>query len=76
MSLNDQIYTPSSTDITLLWRQKYGYIPASEQPAIKKKWADFKALMAKGIEDIEPVVPPKALKPIKALNLVELKKYK
>jgi hypothetical protein len=42
MSKN-QDYTPAaSTNIEKMWREKYGYVPASEQPAIAAKHAMFK----------------------------------
>lgn len=31
-----------ATDITRLWREKYNYVPASEQPEIKAKHDMFK----------------------------------
>ena len=50
-NLNDYIYTPSSTDITLRWKKQYGYVPASEQEVYKKKWAEFRATFARTLED-------------------------
>lgn len=47
------IYTKSGTDIVKRWKVLYNYIPASEQDEIKKKWADFRAAMAKTLDDIE-----------------------
>jgi hypothetical protein len=36
--MNEQtIWVPVGQDITINWRLKYGYIPASEQPDIKAK---------------------------------------
>lgn len=53
LSLNDQyIYLPSTTDITVRWK-KMGWIPPSEDPKYKKKWADFRKLLAAGIESIK-----------------------
>ena len=52
--MNDYIYTKSGTDITLRWQKLYGYVPASEQAKYKKKWADFKALCSKTLDDVEP----------------------
>jgi len=34
--------TAVATDIASTWREKYGYIPASEQPEIKAKHDMFK----------------------------------
>ena len=52
------IYTPSSTDITIRWRKVYGYVPASEQAKYQKKWADFRALTARTLENVEiPAMP-------------------
>jgi hypothetical protein len=36
--MNEQtIWTPAGQDITINWRLKYNYVPASEQPDIKAK---------------------------------------
>lgn len=59
------VYTPASTDVSIRWRQLYGYVPPSEDPAYQRKWAEFRALAAKGIESIEkpqPVFTEKVLK--------------
>ena len=53
--MSDHVYTPSSTDITIRWRKLYNYVPASEQPAYQKKWADWRAKLAAGIEALEPI---------------------
>ena len=50
---NEYIYTPSSTDITVRWRKLYGYVPASEQARYIKKWADFRAITSKTLDDVE-----------------------
>jgi hypothetical protein len=57
---NDYIYTPASTDITVRWRKIYGYVPASEQQFYKKKWADFKALFNRTLDDSDAIfIDPK-----------------
>jgi hypothetical protein len=57
---NDYIYTPASTDITVRWRKIYGYVPASEQQLYKKKWADFKALFNRTLDDSDAIfIDPK-----------------
>ena len=39
----DHIYTPSNaTNIARTWAEKYGYVPASEQPEIKAKHEMYK----------------------------------
>ena len=54
------IYTPASTDITARWRKLYGYVPASDQEVYKKKWADFKALFNRTLDDSNAIfVDPK-----------------
>jgi hypothetical protein len=35
-------YTMASTDITILWRKLFGYVPASEQPEIAAKQAYYR----------------------------------
>jgi len=59
------VYTPASTDVSIRWRQLYGYVPPSEDSVYHRKWAEFRALAAKGIESIEkpqPVFTEKVLK--------------
>jgi hypothetical protein len=51
------IYTPSSTDITIRWRKLYNYVPASEQPRYIKKWADFREMMNRTLNDVEMPKP-------------------
>jgi len=38
----------------LRWRKMYGYKPASEQAQYIKKWADFREMCAKTLDDVEP----------------------
>lgn len=52
--MNDYVYTKAGTDITLRWQRLYGYVPASEQAHYKKKWADFREMCAKTLDDIAP----------------------
>jgi hypothetical protein len=51
---NNYVYTKAGTDITLRWKKMYGYTPASEQAQHIKKWADFRAMCAKTLDDVEP----------------------
>jgi len=56
----DFIYTASSTDFTVRWKKLYGYVPASEQEQYKKKWADFKALFHRTLDDSDAIfIDPK-----------------
>jgi hypothetical protein len=57
----DYVYTKAGTDITIRWAKLYNYVPASEQAFYQKKWADFRALCNKSVEDIEPVAQPAAV---------------
>lgn len=54
----EYVYTPSTTDVTIRWRIKYGWTPPTEQDQFKKKWADFRAQSARGIESLEPHEDP------------------
>ncbi len=54
--MDNFIYTPSTTDITIRWRKIYGYVPASEQARYQKKWAEFRAITSKTFDDVEPPV--------------------
>ncbi len=51
------VYTPSSTDITIRWRKLYNYVPASEQPRYIKKWAEFREMMNRTLNDVEVPQP-------------------
>jgi hypothetical protein len=48
----DYVYTPASTDITIRWRTLYGWVPPSEQAVYQKKWTNFRALAAQGVESL------------------------
>jgi hypothetical protein len=51
---NDYVYTKAGTDITVRWKKLYGYKPASEQAQYIKKWADFREMCARTLDDVEP----------------------
>ena len=53
----DYIYSKAGTDITIRWKKLYNYIPASEQTQYIKKWADFRKLCAKTLDDVQPELP-------------------
>jgi hypothetical protein len=53
MEKNDYVYTPSTTNIEVRWRKMYGYVPASEQKKYQKKWAEFRALANRTLDDVE-----------------------
>lgn len=55
---NEFIYTPSSTSIEVRWRKLYGYVPASEQARYQKKWADFRSLSKRTLDDVETPICP------------------
>ncbi len=40
--MDKEYTTAAATNIEKAWREKYGYVPASEQPAIAAKHAMFK----------------------------------
>ncbi len=60
MSAEEFVYTPATTDITIRWRKLYNWVPPSEDPVQQRKWATFRAQMARGIESIMPDPPPQA----------------
>jgi hypothetical protein len=51
---NNYVYTKAGTDITLRWKKMYGYTPASEQAQYIKKWADFREMCSRTLDDVEP----------------------
>lgn len=53
----DFVYTPATTDVTIRWRKIYNWVPPSEDPIYQQKWANFRAMMAKGVEAFEPPQP-------------------
>ena len=48
--MNDYLYTPSTTDITINWKVRHKWIPPSQDSYYIKKWADFRK---KFVIDIE-----------------------
>ena len=54
---SNYIYTKAGTDITIRWRKLYNYIPASEQAQYIKKWADFRDMCARTLDDLQPIFP-------------------
>lgn len=53
MKNNQPIYTPAGTDVTIRWK-KMGWVAPSDDPVYQKKWADWKLLMARTIDDWQP----------------------
>lgn len=54
---NNYIYTKAGTDITIRWRKLYNYTPASEQAKYIKKWADFRDMCARTLDDLATNYP-------------------
>lgn len=52
---SNYIYTKAGTDITVRWKKLYNYTPASEQAKYIKKWADFREICARTLDDLQPV---------------------
>jgi hypothetical protein len=68
MTTEDFVYTPSSTCITERWRRVYGWVPPSEDPAYTKKWSDFRAMSARGVESLD--------QPVEVPQFISIKKWK
>jgi hypothetical protein len=66
--MTDFVYTPSSTSITERWRRVYSWIPPSEDPAYIKKWSDFRAMSARGVESLD--------QPVDVPQFISIKKWK
>jgi hypothetical protein len=66
--MTDFVYTPASTSITERWRRIYNWTPPSEDSAYIKKWADFRAMSARGVESLD--------QPIQAPQFISIKKWK
>jgi len=48
--MNEYIWTPSGTDITVRWRQN-GWVPPSEQPEYLAKWKYYQELPMRKLDD-------------------------
>ena len=48
--MNEYIYTPVGTDITVRWRL-YGWIPPSEQQEYLAKWKEIQELPLRKLDD-------------------------
>jgi hypothetical protein len=53
--MNDHIWTPAGTDITIRWR-KAGWVPPSEQPVYQAKWKFWQELPMRKLNENEKVV--------------------
>lgn len=49
----DYIWTAAGTNIEVRFR-KLGWVPPSEDPKYIKKWADWKAHLARTVDDWQP----------------------
>jgi len=66
--MTDFVYTPASTSIIERWRRVYNWVPPSEDPAYMKKWADFRAMSARGVEALD--------QPVEVPQFISIKKWK
>ena len=66
--MTDFVYTPASTSVTERWRRVYNWVPPSEDPAYIKKWADFRAMSARGVESLD--------QPVEVPQFISIKKWK
>jgi hypothetical protein len=73
MNTNDTIWTPAGTDVTIRWK-KMGWVAPSDDPKYKQKWADFKAIMAKTIDDWSPAEKKEAIRG--TITMAEFRKRK
>lgn len=48
--MNDHIWTPTGTDITIRWRQM-GWVPPSEQQSYRDKWKYYQELPMRYLDD-------------------------
>jgi hypothetical protein len=48
--MNDYIWTPTGTDITIRWRQA-GWVPPSELPEYQEKWKHYQELPMRKLDD-------------------------
>ena len=50
--MNEHIWTPSGTDITIRWRN-LGWIPPSEDPVYLEKWKYYQELHMRRLNETE-----------------------
>ena len=53
--MNDYLWTPTGTDITIRWR-KAGWVPPSEQPSYQAKWKFWQELPMRKLNENEKIV--------------------
>jgi hypothetical protein len=39
--------------VTIRWKALYGWVPPTEDPKYRKKWAEYRRLLAAGIETFD-----------------------
>lgn len=61
----EYVYTPSTTNIEIRWRKLYNYTPASEQAFYQRKWKEFRELVSKTLDDVNPEKPQTDIYPFK-----------
>jgi len=66
--MNDYIYTPSGTDITVRWKL-HGYVPPSELPEYQKKWKYFQELPLRKLDDQAKIEYEMVLKKAKVVRI-------
>lgn len=55
--MSEFIWTPSGTDITERWK-KYGWVPPSELKAYQDKWAKYREIPLRSLDDVEEIKKP------------------
>lgn len=56
------VYTPATTDVTIRWKNIYGWIPPTQDPVYQRKWANFRKILAAGIESLSEESPINMIK--------------
>jgi hypothetical protein len=66
---NEYIWTAAGTDITLRWKNQYGWTPPSELQEYKDKWKYYQNLPLRNLDDHAKELYEIALKKAKVVRL-------
>ena len=66
---NEYIWTKPGTDITVRWRNQYGWTPPSELQEYKDKWKYYQELPLRNLDDTAKLVYEQVMKKAKVARI-------